>query len=227
MNIEISHENDLPELVSLQVHRDTYLSQQRTDELCMLLWKKYPELVGLLAHEAKYPFPDCRIGRFRSLIEELHIFFREEEKEGNIESLSLIQMVDLSWEVDRRIRKGIGVEEAPICGSSFIVDPSGPFPEWPEGKMSSYPAKGMTQELSDELSKKIYEYLVENQPEVLFAMTENDRRVLQEGEPDLLVQSIAKKLTPEEYGLPARAAYTEFTARLSRQYLDLSKLRGE
>ena len=96
-------ENDelFPELVHLPVYREDYISQQRVDELCELLWTDKAEPILKIARDEKYQFfPDeCRNAPFAKEMSRMTFHLRELEKEGKIEEISMIAMVDLVYEI--------------------------------------------------------------------------------------------------------------------------------
>lgn len=163
---------ELPELVDLPVYRDDYISQKRVDELCRLIWELKPVFIRELVFEEKLPFPNNRNSIFSRKMGRVIHFLRDEEKAGNIEPISMIGMVDLTYEITRRIRHVMGLEDIEPAGKPIAQGPKGPFPELialpiyrnPRGE----PQPTVTQEKADKFCAETYDVLIKNHPEVVF-----------------------------------------------------------
>jgi hypothetical protein len=212
----------IPDLIDLPVYRDAYLSQERTDALCSRIWEERPDLVERFVQNARrFDFPLDRDAYFTKPNAAVISYLREKEKAGEVEPISITAMVDFMYELDHRIRKIVGKPKIEIIGDPIAQGPDGPFlPELvtmpiyrdKEGK----PQKGMTQEIADRLCPQIYAHFLENNPEVIFAYRELDRRQFRSGEPSWVVFSFVrdfvKSLDEEVDFLDLK---TEFRRRLA------------
>jgi hypothetical protein len=188
---------ELPPLVDLPVYRESYLNQQKTDELCRLLWERKSDYVAQLAEQEKLPFPQNRDAMFSQKMGNVIHFFREEEKRGHIDPISTIAMVDLTYEIDRRVRHVIGLEDIKPMGEQISSEPEGPFP--PIEEIHNYISGARNQkplEMSPE-RKAIYQQLYQMHPEIIFAYAELHRRWLRRGEPDWFIDQYLKENLPK------------------------------
>lgn len=211
-----SQETELPPLIDLPVYRDTYLSQERTDELCRLLWQQRPDLIrALVAREEVVPQDRTMFARVTSRITE---YFREEEKAGRIDAISLTGMVDLIYEIDRRVRKSLGLPAIPVRWKPIAPGPDGPFPPWPDKPIHRSPkgiaAKGLTQEKADRLTPLIYDALIKEMPEAMFAQTENERRHLRTCEASGIISRFTSRIVSPEDEVSSSFILSEFNERL-------------
>ena len=174
---------EIPELIDLPVYREDYISQQQVDKLCRLVWEEKPDFVEALVLVEKTPFPNNRSGVFFERMGDIIDFFRDKEKEGAIESISMIAMVDLTYEIDRRVRHALGLEDIKPTGEQIAEGPDGPFP--PPGELNRY-IRGKDKEVLEMPPERnaVYLKLYKEHPEVIFAYAELHRRHLRMGEPD-------------------------------------------
>lgn len=181
-----SQPTELPPLIDLPVYRDTYLSQERTDELCRLVWEHCPDQLRVIASEIKCNALDR--GYIPKMMGKLGSFLRKEEAAGNIEPISLTAMVDLMHEIDRRLHKALGVPEIEVVKYPIAPTPHGPFPSLIDTPVLLLPSTGtplfgVTQEQADRLTRELYEKLKAEDPEVIFAAVEWVRMGMMAGEP--------------------------------------------
>lgn len=213
-----TQETELPPLIDLPVYRDTYLSQARTDELCRLLWEQRPDLIRALV-EREEVVPQDRT-MFRRVTSRITNYFREEEKAGRIESVSLTGMVDLIYEIDRRVRQSLGLPAIPVRWKPIAPGPDGPFPPWPDKPIYRSPKgstfKGLTQEKADRLTPQIYAALVKESPEAIYANVENERRHLRSCEATGIISSFASRIVSPEDEVPSVFILAEFRERLRK-----------
>lgn len=213
-------ETGLPTLIELPVYRDTYLSQERTDELCRLLWSERPDLIVALVSVEKIGAQDrTKFAKTNTLVSE---FLRDEEKAGRVEPISLTGMVDLLYEINRRVRKILGLNDIPVYGKPIAPGPEGPFPlliHKPILNINGKPHEGMTQEIADRLAQKIYDIMVREHPEALYAYIEMWRRCLRSGEPSWEISNVARNVTKNERVLWVYIA-KDFESRITEMCRD-------
>lgn len=210
-----SQETELPSLIDLPVYRDTYLSQERTDELCRLLWQQRPDLIrALVAREEVVPQDRTMFARVTSRITE---YFREEEKAGRIDAISLTGMVDLIYEIDRRVRKSLGLPAIPVRWKPIAPGPDGPFPPWPDKPIHRVNGRahvGMTQEKADRLTPQIYAALIKESPEAIFAQAENERRHLRTCEASTIIGTCVNRIVSPKDEVSSSFVWQEFRERM-------------
>jgi hypothetical protein len=211
-----NHQTELPPLIDLPVYRGTYMSQQRTDELCRLLWQQRPDLIrALVEREEVVPQDRTMFARVTSRITE---YFREEEKAGRIEAISLTSMVDLIYEIDRRVRQSLGLPAIPVRWKPIAPGPDGPFPPWPDKPIYSSPEgntfQGLTQEKADRLTPQIYAALIKECPEAIFAQVENERRHLRSCEANSITGTWANRIVSPKDEVSSAFILSEFNERL-------------
>lgn len=185
-------------LPKLSVIRGAYCSQEMTDRLVKYLQDSRPDLVHQLIEDEKNPFPDNRDSIFGKTLSKIENFLRNEEKEHRILTLSLTGMVDFIYELDRRVRKSLGLGDIPAVGKPIALGPEGPFPSLIDKPITitkqGKPPKGLTQEVADRATKEIYE----NNPEVIFAYCEHMRRLLRKGEPSAILANLFRTAVSDD-----------------------------
>lgn len=186
---------NLPPLIDLPVYRDTYLSQERTDELCHYVWENYPDYIRDLVNVAER-VPIYRT-KFAKINDNLSCRLRDDEKAGKIRQISLIGMVDLIFEIDRRIRKALDLPEIEVLWKPIAPGPEGPFPPLIDLPLDS-PLSKIPQEKADGLIWELYATLIRENPEAIFAQVEMTRRHLWSGEPSWIIFGTAKKISAAE-----------------------------
>lgn len=153
----------LPPLVELPVYRGIYCSQEMTDKILRHLWEKKPELVRGLVSEEMRPLPDGHDDMHGKACERIIVYLREKASEDIDIPPSRLGMLDLLYELSRRLRKGLGLAEVPVFGKPLASGPEGPFPVLIEQPIQLPKNKKLeiqiTQELADEVlrgHKKLY-----------------------------------------------------------------------
>lgn len=197
-------------LPDIPVYQDIYCSQELTDRLCRYMCENRPEFVQELIEQEKLPFPDNRDGLHGKYCNHIEFYLRDEAKEGRVPELSMLGMIDLIYEIDRRVRNSLGLFDIPVVGASLAPTPDGPFPKlidkpiWrnAQGK----PSLGMTQELVDELAVLAYE----NNHEISYVFCERKRRLLRGGYEEGLLSDSMRKIMPAEH----EAKYVRFLGEL-------------
>lgn len=194
-----NQQTELPPLIDLPVYRGTYMSQERTDELCRILWTKHPDLIATLFQIEKAGTEDrTKFAKTNTFVVE---FLRNEEKAGHVEPISMIGMVDLLYELNRRVRKALGLNDVPVYGKAISPDPAGPFPPLvhkPILEINGKSHRGMTQETADRLAQNLYDIMAREHPEALYAYIEMWRRCLRSGEADWVIAQVARDITENE-----------------------------
>ncbi|MGM0421615.1 MAG: hypothetical protein ACQEQL_00795 [Pseudomonadota bacterium] len=119
---------ELPPLIELQVYQETYCDQQMTDTILQFLWETKPDLIAEIAwleerflshgHDAAYMEKCGSISEYLTK-EAAHKITRPDTRLG---------MLDLYYEMSRRIRKAKGLVEIPVLGKPLAPQPEGPFP---------------------------------------------------------------------------------------------------
>jgi hypothetical protein len=208
---------ELPPLIDLPVYRDTYLSQERTDELCRYVWALYPDSVRVIAGEIARNALER--GKIPKAMDNLSCYLREDEAAGKIGQISLTAMVDLMHEIDRRIHKALGHAEIEVVKYPIAPTPYGPFPpliDLPVHVLPStgQPFHGVTQEKADRLTHELYEKLKKEDPEVIFASVELMRMGLVSGEPTWKLFGAAQEIAKTGEGLGAVEIRSELMRRL-------------
>lgn len=212
-----NQQTELPPLIDLPVYRETYLSQERTDELCRYVWEHYPDSVRVIAGEIERNALER--GKAPKMMDNLSCYLREDEAAGKIAPLSLTAMVDLMHEIDRRLHKALGRPEIEVVQYPIAPTPRGPFPpliDLPVYIIPSLgtPRNGVTQQQADKLTHELYEALKANDPEVIFASVELMRMGLVSGEPTWKLLHAAQKIAKTGDGMRSGDIKTELIRRL-------------
>lgn len=212
-----NRETELPPLIDLPVYRDTYLSQERTDELCRYVWEHYPDPVRVIAGEIARNALDR--GKAPKMMDNLSFYLREDEAAGKIAPLSLTAMVDLMHEIDRRLHKALGHPEIEVVKYPIAPTPYGPFPPLIDLPVYTLPSTGkphhgVTQQQADKLTHELYETLKANDPEVIFACVEHMRMGMIAGEPTWKLFNAAQKIAKTGDGMRSGDIKTELIRRL-------------
>jgi len=200
---------ELPELVDLPVYREDYISQERVDELCRLVWQEKPDYIKQLVYQEKLPFPNNRSSKFDEKIENIVYFLRDEENAGNVEAISLIGMVDLTYEIDRRIRHSLDLKDLKPIGKPIAPGPEGPFPEigdlrfhiFKNEKPEEWILLSTKPKSEPEISPErnvIYQKLCKEHPEVVFSYGESIRLYFRTSEAYWLMRNYFKEHLSED-----------------------------
>jgi len=190
---------EMPELIDLPVYREDYISQERVDELCKLVWKKQQHgIKTMVFHERDHEGPFDRNSDYFHGLGGITNFLRAEEKAGRIEPISMIAMVDLNYELSRRVRLATGYEDYEPYGEPIADGPEGPFPpisqlgSWLNGERDKEPV-----EVSPE-REKVYNRLCKEHPEVVFANAEARQRYIYLDETHEFKDAYYRKHLPKE-----------------------------
>jgi len=190
---------ELPELIDLPVYREDYISQERVDELCKLVWKERQyDIKTMVFHERDHEGPFDRNCDYFYALKEITNHLREEEKTGRIEPISMIAMVNLNYEISRRVRLATGYEDYKPYGKPIADGPQGPFPpigqldNWLNGRRDEDPAK-----ISPD-REAVYNKLCKEHPEVVFANAEARQRHIALDETYEFIDAYYRKHLPEK-----------------------------
>lgn len=188
----------IPKLIDLPVYRTDYINQQQVDMYCKLVWKEKADVVGELAFEIDIPFEDWGNVNIPRKMAHIITYIRNIEKEKQLPPISMIGMVDLTYEILRRISIELGAGDVPIRGEQIAKTPFSPFP--PVGQLQNYvwgDKNKEPKEYSPE-KEKLYYKLYKEHPEVIFAATELERRALRMGEPHWFLDGYFRENLPNE-----------------------------
>lgn len=171
-----SNFSQLPELMDLPVYRDTYCDQKTTDKALRHLCSARPDLVQELAEQEMRSFPDGRDELYGKKCGSIIHYFRQDAPQNELLDISRLGMLDLLYELSRRLRRALGLPEIPVLGEPLADAPDGVFPPllskkvWvsKEGKMP------VSQEFTDRVLGEFYE----RYPAVVFEMSEQQRRLM-------------------------------------------------
>ncbi len=206
----MSNRAPAPELIDLPVYRDDYISQQQVDLLCRILWDEKPSSVEEFTEEEKSMASilirrnPVVINAISNLLHRISEFFREKEGLQNIEKISYTGMVDLIYEVERRIRVAIGLGDFFPVGHPIAPSPEGPFPEngdiyfhilKDEDYYKEFPSyvDGRKEPALPPARNAVYKMMCKEHPEMVFADAEALRRYQDGGELYWLIQNYLKK----------------------------------
>jgi hypothetical protein len=196
MNVTPIYGKKLPEIIDLPLYRDTYISRQQVNDFCTLLWCNKPLTVEYLVNLiSSSPTGEEALGNpvgRRTLNEklgEVSYFFEKEAEKGNIEPISYIAMVDLIYEIERRIRKALGLADFVPFGEQIAPSPEVPIPQgFPlyniiknDPTLMNCPKiledfKGKIPKEYPPNRDKLYQRLFKEHPDIGFALSEGIRR---------------------------------------------------
>jgi hypothetical protein len=121
-------------LIDLTVYREDFISQKRVDDLCKMLWDVAPGWVEDLCvvedEEQSYSrFAHPTNWNVDTVLIHIREWFYRLGAKGVIDELSDLQMCDLVYELERRVRIGVGIDDFKPAGQRLAPTPEGPFPE--------------------------------------------------------------------------------------------------
>jgi hypothetical protein len=156
-------------LPKLKVVRETYCSQEMTDKCVDFLWERAPDKILRIIKEENYP---RNADYFRAMTGAVEFLRQEASKEMDVPQTHL-GLLDLSFELTRRIRKGHDFPEIKVEGKPLAPGPEGPFPPLVSLEIRSFlKEKGLTQSMVDEVIQALYE----RRPDLFFIGGECARR---------------------------------------------------
>lgn len=212
-------ENDelFPKLLHIPVYREDYISQERVDALCELLWtEKQEQIIDLVDIEKNKSFPDSSRGSpFPELMDDIASYLHDLEDQGKIDKISMIAMIDLSYEITCRIRHMLSLENIPPQGKPIAESPEEPFPVLIDLPVDNT-LRGVTQELADEFSHKMYDLLNNEHPMVLYSFCEAERRYLFSNKPYWTLIKIQREMDFPFMELDKHSLLLNFMGRLRK-----------
>lgn len=184
---------DLPPLTNLSVYQETYCDQELTDRLCRYVWDNKPEFVCRMAEQKLLPFPQNHDDIHAKACGRVEYYLWDEIKAGRVPELSMLAMIDFMYEIDRRVRKGLGLPDIPVVGTPLSPSPDGPFPELiarPFYKpYTDYVFPGAQQEMVNKYAPLIYQ----DDLNLMYAHGEQARRFMRAiAQVSLLLVSLKK-----------------------------------
>lgn len=170
-------ENHLPPLIDLPVSRSTYCDQDTADRVLAYLWKHEADLVARLAAEERQPFPESRGGLFRKMCWSIGPVLRAAQNSDASLPPSRLALVDLLYELSRRLRRAQGLTDIPVFGKPLAPGPQGPFPPLTDradlDKNTSH-----DQALTSELANRICQEVYTQDPALMYEACEQERRLV-------------------------------------------------
>ncbi len=187
---KIVHLPDLP------VYQDIYCSQELTDRLCRYVCENRPEFVQELIEQEKLPFPDNRDAMLGKACSRIEYYLRDEAKEGRVPELSMLGMIDFIYEIDRRVRRSLGLFDIPVVGTPLAPTPEGPFPELVDNPMRSSTSRRGT--VSQTIVNECVLSLYEVNPQLCYQYCEHARRLLRSGGAAHELSNLSSTITGKE-----------------------------
>lgn len=149
-------QEELPPLVELPVYRDTYCSQQMTDDALSLLWKRRSDLVRLQGALEPSNYDQTYLMQLAAIVE----FFRTEASKELAIPETRLGMLDLVYELSRRLRMALGIPPWELRGRALANSPDTPLPPLPPLPIKTNKGVdtyfGMTQEIADRIIAATY-----------------------------------------------------------------------
>ncbi len=164
------HLDFVPEYVSLAVLREDYCDQETVDAALQLLWKEKPAFLQVQGHLEYKGIDQPYLMELAQIVD----FFKQEAKDKVSIPQTRLGMLDLIFELSRRLRKSLGLEDRKIMGKPLAESIESPMPSLPvlpiktlEGRNDYF---GVTQEVVDDIIasvEKQYPYILFELVEVL------------------------------------------------------------
>lgn len=182
-------------LPKLSVIRGAYCSQEMTDRLIKYLQDNRPDLVEELAQQEKRLLPDGRDDLHGKKYGDVIAYLRERVDSSVQVPPTHIGMLDLLYELSRRIRSALNLQEVPILGRPLASSPEGPFP--PLTQKSVEIVKNKEHQLSQSLVDNAIQSAYERAPEIFYDFSEQMRRMMRSYEISQSFQRLIKDSLPE------------------------------
>lgn len=168
----MKHSANLPKLVELPVYRDAYCSQEVTDQALSYLWSNRPDLVCAQAVLERGNFDNVYVLELASIVE----FFRNEASKHIEIPNTRLGMLDLLFEMSRRLRLVLDIPAWDVRGKSLAESENGPMPDLPSLPIETLKGRddyfGLTQEIADRIITDVYRAA----PDLFFEKAECLRR---------------------------------------------------
>lgn len=192
--MEAQKSPDLPPLPELPVIRDTYCSQEMTDVLVRHLQEERPDLIAELVRQERRGLPDGHDDlhgkRYGDVIE----YLRAQAGDSFHVPPTRIGMLDLLYELSRRIRKALNLQEIPVFGKPLAPGPEGPFP--PLVQQPVRVVKNPEHQLPQELVDRVVHAAYEQAPNIFYDFAEQMRRLMRSYEISQAFYGLIKKSLP-------------------------------
>lgn len=190
-------QEELPPLVELPVYRDTYCSQEMTDDLLQHLWLHKKDLILELCYQEKRGVPEGRDALYGKRYGDVIDYFRQDAAKDLMVPDTRLGMLDLLYELSCRIRSALSLQDVAVIGKPLISEED--YESFPElisipleqsKKASDY---GITQSLVDEVLSKSYA----KDPVVFYEYSEQMRRLMKSYEISQAFQWNIKSCFPQ------------------------------
>lgn len=166
------HLTVLPPLIELPVLRSTYFGQEETDKALRYLWEKKPELVRKQAEQEPSNFDQAYIMQLAHIVDFLR---NEASNEIDIPKTNL-GMLDLLFELSRRLRRALDIKPWELRGCPLMDTPNDLAPDLPSLQIKTSNGgenyHGVTQEMVDRIISGAYK----DAPELFYQTAECLRR---------------------------------------------------
>lgn len=187
---------DTISVTELPVLRNKYLNQDQTNTWCSLIFESSSEKILGLAQIAHLPHIDRRNFGFGKMNHDLCWNIRQLEKTIGFKPMSKTSLVDLLFEIDRRLRWVRGGEEISVFGDPIAESPIGPFPTlipYHSCKNDSEKPCSKAEELElDQRCLDLYNMILKIDAECIFAYCEAARRQLEGSEANWCISNFVR-----------------------------------
>lgn len=157
------------------------------------LEKERPDLVEMLIQRDKKAFDQGMHGRiFAHIID----YFRNKFDQPALVPPTRLGMLDLLFELWRRVHKSLGKDDLPVFGKPFAVGINGPFPTLINKPIAL--AKKEEDRLSQELVDEVIQSAYRQAPEIFYEFSEQIRRVMYTYEINGAVNDLIKSFLQEK-----------------------------
>lgn len=202
----------VPELIDLPVHPETRTDQKTVDAVLQYLWKNRPDLVAKLAYWEKVIRDPGMHGRACA---DIGFYLRQEAiKEIEIPE-SRLGLLDVIFEVSRRVRKSQGLKEIPILGKPLTSDRNGDYPPLIDQEIQrnkeGKPYFGMSQEMADIVCSLAYR----QDSQLMFDFCEQVRRSVSTPEITSGFYTLVSKIRDDQKFSPQSSFAGELHSRLN------------
>lgn len=201
-----SKEAPIPLLPDLKVIRDSYCNQTITDKVIRSLQKKRPDLIADIAFEINKP-SNYRVGGrlanplYQRRAQAICDYLKDESSKEIESPATNLGLIDLIFELSRRIAKVYDLPDLDFFGTSIAEGPDHPL--LPLAPPSNHPdSEGVTSELRDRIVALIYE----RAPRLFYELAEERIRQLR-------LKCVLKDLHKALENLAPEGAPTTTTAR--------------
>lgn len=214
-----NHINDaaksgLPKLPKLPVIRDTYCSQEMTDKLVSYLCQKRPDLVKLVFEQEKRPLPEGRDELYAKAYGNIIEYLRDLADHSVLIPESRLGMLDLLYELSRRIRSDLNLVPVLIIGNPLAPSPDGPFPDLPSSKIKI--VKNPDHQLSQDEVNEVVSRAYTEHPEIFYEFSEQARRLMRSYEITQAFGGLIKNFLPEGKSDPWLIASGAASTRINK-----------